>query len=99
VSATNWRWASAEWATAAAMASTDSAIARVWAVIALGAVGAMVVFILLALVLSRWVLRPTWRPADAVAELTATLPKPAPRRRRAVDAGGERPAAPPEQSG
>ncbi|WP_256668567.1 ATP-binding protein [Nocardia cyriacigeorgica] len=83
----------------ASTSAARTAIARVWAVIALGAVGAMVVFILLALVLSRWVLRPLAAMSDAVAELTATLPKPAPRRRRAVDAGGERPAAPPEQSG
>ncbi|MFE3446438.1 sensor histidine kinase [Nocardia sp. NPDC059180] len=54
------------------------AIAQVWAVIGFGAVGAMVVFILLALVLSRWVLRPLAAMSDAVAELTATLPKPGP---------------------
>ncbi|MBF6286191.1 sensor histidine kinase [Nocardia cyriacigeorgica] len=62
-------------------ASTDEArapIARVWAVIAVGAVGAMVVFVLLALVVSRWVLRPLAAMSDAVAELTATLPRPRP---------------------
>ncbi|MBF6083621.1 sensor histidine kinase [Nocardia cyriacigeorgica] len=62
-------------------ASTDearAAIARVWAVIGVGAVGAMVVFVLLALVVSRWVLRPLAAMSDAVAELTATLPRPRP---------------------
>ncbi|BDU04745.1 HAMP domain-containing histidine kinase [Nocardia cyriacigeorgica] len=62
-------------------ASTDearAAIARVWAVIAVGAVAAMVVFVLLALVVSRWVLRPLAAMSDAVAELTATLPRPRP---------------------
>ncbi|MEV0334448.1 HAMP domain-containing sensor histidine kinase [Nocardia sp. NPDC050717] len=57
-----------------AAARTD--IARVWAVIAVGALGAMVVFVLLALVLSRWVLRPLAAMSDAVTDLTATLPKP-----------------------
>ncbi|MFD4352518.1 sensor histidine kinase [Nocardia sp. NPDC058518] len=60
----------------ASTAAARAAIARVWAVIALGALGAMVVFMLLALVLSRWVLRPLAAMSDAVAELTATLPKP-----------------------
>ncbi|MFC9659335.1 sensor histidine kinase [Nocardia sp. NPDC127606] len=57
-------------------AAARATIARVWAVIAVGALGAMVVFVLLALVLSRWVLRPLAAMSDAVAELTATLPKP-----------------------
>ncbi|MFE7796248.1 ATP-binding protein [Nocardia sp. NPDC057440] len=57
-----------------ARARTD--IARAWAVIAAGAVVAMVVFTLLALTLSRWVLRPLAALSHAVADLTATLPKP-----------------------
>ncbi|MEV0061987.1 HAMP domain-containing sensor histidine kinase [Nocardia sp. NPDC050718] len=60
----------------ASTAAARSAIARLWALIAVGALGAMVVFVLLALVLSRWVLRPLAAMSDAVAELTATLPKP-----------------------
>ncbi|MGS2811350.1 sensor histidine kinase [Nocardia sp. MW-W600-9] len=60
----------------ASTAAARSAIARMWALIAVGALGAMVVFVLLALVLSRWVLRPLAAMSDAVAELTATLPKP-----------------------
>ncbi|WP_280339231.1 sensor histidine kinase [Nocardia neocaledoniensis] len=60
----------------ASTAAARTAIARMWAVIALGALGAMVVFVLLALVLSRWVLRPLAAMSDAVADLTATLPKP-----------------------
>ncbi|MEU4317871.1 HAMP domain-containing sensor histidine kinase [Nocardia fluminea] len=60
----------------ASTAAARTTIARVWAVIAVGALGAMVVFVLLALVLSRWVLRPLAAMSDAVAELTATLPKP-----------------------
>lgn len=60
----------------ASTAAARATIARVWAVIAVGALGAMVVFVLLALVLSRWVLRPLAAMSDAVAELTATLPKP-----------------------
>ncbi|MEV6135786.1 HAMP domain-containing sensor histidine kinase [Nocardia sp. NPDC051990] len=51
-------------------------IARAWAVIAVGAVLAMVVFTMLALSLARWVLRPLAALSQAVAELTATLPKP-----------------------
>ncbi|WP_280234026.1 sensor histidine kinase [Nocardia cyriacigeorgica] len=62
----------------ASTSAARAAIARVWAVIALGAVGAMAVFILLALVLSRWVLRPLAAMSEAVADLTATLPKPRP---------------------
>ncbi|WP_410873063.1 sensor histidine kinase [Nocardia sp. A7] len=60
----------------ASTAAARAAIARMWAVIALGGLGAMVVFVLLALVLSRWVLRPLAAMSAAVAELTATLPKP-----------------------
>ncbi|TLG11468.1 HAMP domain-containing histidine kinase [Nocardia cyriacigeorgica] len=62
----------------ASTAEARAAIARLWAVIAVGAVGAMVVFVLLALVVSRWVLRPLAAMSDAVAELTATLPRPRP---------------------
>lgn len=62
----------------ASTAQARAAIARVWAVIGLGAVGAMVVFVLLALVVSRWVLRPLAAMSEAVAELTATLPRPRP---------------------
>uniref|UniRef100_UPI00082C7C66 HAMP domain-containing histidine kinase n=1 Tax=Nocardia amamiensis TaxID=404578 RepID=UPI00082C7C66 len=51
-------------------------IARSWAVIVLGGVGAMALFMLLAVTLSRWVLRPLSALSRAVAELTATLPKP-----------------------
>ncbi|MGW5921769.1 sensor histidine kinase [Nocardia fluminea] len=60
----------------ASTAAARTTIARVWAVIAVGALGAMVVFVLLALVLSRWVLRPLAAMSNAVAELTAALPKP-----------------------
>ncbi|UGT55891.1 sensor histidine kinase [Nocardia asteroides] len=60
----------------ASTAAARTAIARMWAVIAVGALGAMVVFVLLALVLSRWVLRPLAAMSDAVTDLTATLPKP-----------------------
>lgn len=62
----------------ASTAEARAAIARLWAVIAVGAVGAMVVFVLLAVVVSRWVLRPLAAMSDAVAELTATLPRPRP---------------------
>ncbi|MEU0504933.1 HAMP domain-containing sensor histidine kinase [Nocardia sp. NPDC005998] len=51
-------------------------IARAWTVIAVGAVLMMVVFTMLALSLGRWVLRPLAALSQAVAELTATLPKP-----------------------
>ncbi|MEV6322986.1 HAMP domain-containing sensor histidine kinase [Nocardia sp. NPDC051787] len=51
-------------------------IARAWAVIVLGGVVAMALFMLLAVTLSRWVLRPLSALSRAVAELTATLPKP-----------------------
>ncbi|MCZ4555465.1 signal transduction histidine kinase [Rhodococcus sp. OK611] len=60
-------------------ASTERArtdIARAWAVITAGAVVAMAVFTALALVLSRWVLRPLGELSDGVAALTATLPAP-----------------------
>ncbi len=60
----------------ASTAAARSSIARMWAVIAVGGLGAMGLFILLALVLSRWVLRPLAAMSGAVAELTATLPKP-----------------------
>ncbi|MEU4647233.1 sensor histidine kinase [Nocardia fluminea] len=60
----------------ASTAAARTTIARVWAVIAVGALGAMAVFVLLALILSRWVLRPLAAMSNAVAELTATLPKP-----------------------
>ncbi|MVU82492.1 HAMP domain-containing protein [Nocardia sp. ET3-3] len=60
-------------------ASTTTArtdITRVWAIVAVGAIAAMAVFTALALMLSRWVLRPLARLSGAVTELTATLPKP-----------------------
>lgn len=57
-----------------ARARTD--IARAWAIIGVGAVLAMALFTALALTLSRWVLRPLAALSTAVAELTATLPKP-----------------------
>ncbi|MGO4615592.1 sensor histidine kinase [Nocardia sp. 2YAB30] len=51
-------------------------IGRAWAVIVIGGVVAMTLFMLLAVTLSRWVLRPLAALSHAVAELTATLPKP-----------------------
>lgn len=51
-------------------------ITRAWGIIGLGAAAAMVLFTLLALTLSRWVLRPLAALSDAVAGLTASLPKP-----------------------
>ncbi|MEV6273884.1 HAMP domain-containing sensor histidine kinase [Nocardia sp. NPDC051832] len=60
-------------------ASTERArsdIAKAWAVIGAGGVVAMAVFTMLALTLSRWVLRPLAALSAAVAALTATLPKP-----------------------
>ncbi|MEU4596718.1 sensor histidine kinase [Nocardia sp. NPDC023988] len=60
----------------ASTAAARTAIARTWAVIAVGGLAAMIGFMLLALVLSRWVLRPLAAMSGAVAELTATLPKP-----------------------
>ncbi|MFQ6324577.1 ATP-binding protein [Nocardia sp. CWNU-33] len=60
----------------ASTAQARADIAKAWAVIAAGAVVAMAVFTLLALTLSRWVLRPLAALSHAVADLTATLPKP-----------------------
>ncbi|MEV6431549.1 HAMP domain-containing sensor histidine kinase [Nocardia sp. NPDC051463] len=60
----------------ASTARARADIAKAWAVIAAGAVVAMVVFTLLALTLSRWVLRPLAALSHAVADLTASLPKP-----------------------
>ncbi|WP_406236390.1 ATP-binding protein [Nocardia sp. NBC_01009] len=60
----------------ASTARARADIAKAWAVIAAGAVVAMAVFTLLALTLSRWVLRPLAALSHAVADLTATLPKP-----------------------
>ncbi|WP_181697320.1 sensor histidine kinase [Nocardia sp. GTS18] len=60
----------------ASTAAARAAIARTWAVIAVGGLVAMIGFMLLAFVLSRWVLRPLAAMSGAVAELTATLPKP-----------------------
>ncbi|MEV6773629.1 HAMP domain-containing sensor histidine kinase [Nocardia sp. NPDC051030] len=57
-----------------AAARTD--ITRVWGIVALGALAAMAVFTGLALILSRWVLRPLAELSTAVADLTATLPRP-----------------------
>ncbi|WP_067821550.1 sensor histidine kinase [Nocardia inohanensis] len=57
-----------------APARTD--ITRLWAVVAVGALAAMTVFTALALILSRWVLRPLAGLSAAVAALTASLPKP-----------------------
>ncbi|QIS09030.1 sensor histidine kinase [Nocardia arthritidis] len=62
----------------ASTARARADIAEDWAVIALGAAAAMAFFTLLALTLSRWVLRPLAALSHAVAELTATLPKPRP---------------------
>ncbi|WP_280381745.1 sensor histidine kinase, partial [Nocardia wallacei] len=60
-------------------AGTDRAradILRTWGIAAAGALAAMAVFTALALVLTRWVLRPLADLSAAVAHLTATLPKP-----------------------
>ncbi|BDU02434.1 sensor histidine kinase [Nocardia sputorum] len=51
-------------------------IARTWAMIVLGGVVAMGLFVLLAVTIGRWVLRPLAALSHGVAELTATLPKP-----------------------
>ncbi|MBF6328402.1 sensor histidine kinase [Nocardia transvalensis] len=59
---------------ATARARTD--ILRTWGIVAAGALAAMALFTVLALALSRWVLRPLAQLSGAVAELTATLPKP-----------------------
>ncbi|WP_228822987.1 sensor histidine kinase [Nocardia blacklockiae] len=61
---------------ATARARTD--ILRTWGVVAAGGLAAMVVFVVLALVLSRWVLRPLAELSGAVEKLTETLPKPRP---------------------
>ncbi|MFI1913898.1 sensor histidine kinase [Nocardia sp. NPDC020380] len=60
----------------ASTAAARSDITGVWTIVAVGALVAMAVFTALALVLSRWVLRPLAGLSGAVAELTATLPKP-----------------------
>nr|WP_280467565.1 ATP-binding protein [Nocardia cyriacigeorgica] len=83
----------------ASTAEARAAITRVWAVIAVGAVGAMVVFVLLALVVSRWVLRPLAAMSDAVAELTATLPRPRPQVYQPADRAGSGPPAPQKRAG
>ncbi|MEV0293254.1 HAMP domain-containing sensor histidine kinase [Nocardia sp. NPDC050710] len=72
----------------ASTARARSDIATAWAVIAAGAIVAMVVFTLLALTLSRWVLRPLAALSAAVAELTATLPKPRAAAARTAPASG-----------
>ncbi|MEU7764869.1 HAMP domain-containing sensor histidine kinase [Nocardia sp. NPDC049190] len=51
-------------------------ITRDWAIIAVGGMVAMTLFMVLAVTLSRWVLRPLAALSHAVAQLTATLPKP-----------------------
>ncbi|WP_405167222.1 HAMP domain-containing histidine kinase [Nocardia sp. NBC_01499] len=60
----------------ASTARARADIAQTWALIVLGGVFAMALFTLLALTLSRWVLRPLAALSHAVADLTATLPKP-----------------------
>ncbi|GAA5081784.1 sensor histidine kinase [Nocardia iowensis] len=60
----------------ASTARARADIARTWALIVLGGAIAMALFTLLALTLSRWVLRPLAALSHAVADLTATLPKP-----------------------
>ncbi|MFI6045079.1 sensor histidine kinase [Nocardia sp. NPDC051321] len=60
----------------ASTARARADIARTWALIVLGGAVAMALFTLLALTLSRWVLRPLAALSHAVADLTATLPKP-----------------------
>lgn len=62
----------------ASTAKARADIAEAWAIITLGAAAAMAFFTLLALTLSRWVLRPLAALSHAVEELTATLPKPRP---------------------
>ncbi|MEU7631959.1 HAMP domain-containing sensor histidine kinase [Nocardia sp. NPDC049220] len=61
---------------AASTARARGDIARDWVVIAVGGMVAMTLFMLLAVTLSRWVLRPLAALSHAVAQLTATLPKP-----------------------
>ncbi|MFI9506374.1 sensor histidine kinase [Nocardia sp. NPDC052566] len=60
----------------ASTARARADIAWAWLVIAIGAAMAMAFFMALALLFSRWVLRPLAALSDAVADLTATLPKP-----------------------
>ncbi|MFE9582162.1 sensor histidine kinase [Nocardia sp. NPDC006044] len=60
----------------ASTARARADIARTWALIGLGGAVAMALFTLLALTLSRWVLRPLAALSHSVADLTATLPKP-----------------------
>ncbi|MFQ6393024.1 sensor histidine kinase [Nocardia sp. KC 131] len=78
----------------ASTARARADIAQAWAVMAAGAVVAMVVFTLLALTLSRWVLRPLAALSHAVADLTATLPKP--RRAAAAPSIARHHGGPPE---
>src|SRR5947199_369947 len=60
----------------AATAHARHDIVRTWGIVAGGAVAALALFMAVALVLSRWVLRPLAQLSGAVAALTATLPKP-----------------------
>ncbi|MER7451938.1 HAMP domain-containing sensor histidine kinase [Nocardia beijingensis] len=60
----------------ASTAGARGDIGRAWLVIVLGGVVAMAVFVLLAVTIGRWVLRPLAALSHGVAELTATLPKP-----------------------
>ncbi|HEY5854458.1 MAG TPA: HAMP domain-containing sensor histidine kinase [Aldersonia sp.] len=60
----------------ASTARARADIARDWWWVAAGAVAAMALFTVLALTLSRWVLRPLAALSDAVAHLAAQLPKP-----------------------
>ncbi len=60
----------------ASTARARADIARYWSWVAFGALAAMALFTALALTLSRWVLRPLGGLSDAVAHLTAQLPKP-----------------------
>ncbi|MEU2121842.1 sensor histidine kinase [Nocardia niwae] len=60
----------------ASTAGARGDIARTWAAIVLGGVVAMGLFVLLAVTIGRWVLRPLAALSHGVAELTATLPKP-----------------------
>lgn len=59
----------------ASTARARADIARYWCGIAFGALAAMALFTVLALTLSRWVLRPLGGLSDAVAHLAAQLPK------------------------
>ncbi|WP_327112692.1 HAMP domain-containing histidine kinase [Nocardia sp. NBC_01730] len=60
----------------ASTARARADIGRAWVVIVVGGVVAMTLFMLLAVTLSRWVLRPLAALSHAVEELTAALPKP-----------------------